>query len=259
MTDLHTTTSPAPNPHGTVVIVHGLGEHSGRYAHVVDALNRAGWSVVTYDQRGHGRSPGTRGVLPHDTALLDDLARILDGVDAKRRILLGHSMGGAVASRFVADERGDVDALVLSSPALKRTLRLVDRIKLAVGVRLAPNKVLRNGLDSTKVSRDPEVVRAYQTDPLIHDKVTPRLVRFILDSGRIVREHAPRWRVPTLHMWAGDDHLVDVDGSREFASAAPKNIVATREFAGLYHEIFNEGEESVFDTMTNWLSVTRCP
>ena len=257
MTDLHTTSSPVPDAHGTVVIVHGLGEHSGRYGHVVDALNRAGWSVVTYDQRGHGRSPGRRGVLPHDTALLDDLAGILDGVDARRRILLGHSMGGAVAARFVADERADVDALVLSSPALKATLSLVDRIKLAVGVRLAPNAVLRNGLDSTKVSRDPEVVRAYQNDPLVHDKVTPRLVRFILDSGRIVRERAPRWRVPTLHMWAGDDQLVDVEGSREFAGAAPKNIVATREFTGLYHEILNEGDESVFETMLAWLAGGR--
>jgi alpha-beta hydrolase superfamily lysophospholipase len=252
--DLYTTTMPVTDPRGTVVLVHGLGEHSGRYAHVVDALNRAQWSVVTYDQRGHGRSPGKRGVLPHDNALLDDLAQILDGVHANRRVLLGHSMGGAVASRFVADERRDVDALVLSSPALKQTLALVDRIKLAVGGTLAPNLVLRNGLDPTKVSRDPEVVRAYQNDPLNHDKVTPRLVRFILDSGRIVRERAPRWRVPTLHMWAGDDRLVDANGSREFANAAPKNVVTAREFAGLYHEIFNEGDPSVFDTMTNWMN-----
>src|SRR5215213_7879284 len=124
MTDLHTTTAPVPHPHGTVVLVHGIGEHSGRYAHVIDALNRAGWSVFAYDQRGHGRSPGVRGVLPHPEALLDDLARVLDGIHANKLVLLGHSMGGAVAARFVAEERRKVDALVLSSPALKNRLKL---------------------------------------------------------------------------------------------------------------------------------------
>ncbi len=254
MTDLYTTTAPVSNAHGTVVIVHGLGEHSGRYAHVVDALNRAGWSVVTYDQRGHGRSPGVRGALPHANALLDDLAQLLDEIHAKKLVLLGHSMGGAVASRFVADERRKVDALVLSSPALRAKLKLIDRIKLAVGLVVAPNLPLSNGNDATKVSHDPDVVKAYQTDPLVHDKVTPRLARFILDSGEIVRARAKDWRVPTLLMWAGDDHLVDANGSREFAKNAPKDLVTAREFPGLYHEIFNEGEPAVFDTLTDWLS-----
>lgn len=253
MTDLHTTNAPVPNPHGTVVLVHGLGEHSGRYAHVIEALNRAGWSVVAYDQRGHGRSPGPRGVLPRTDALLEDLAQVIDETNAKRLVLLGHSMGGLVAARFVADNRRNVDALVLTSPALKRTLKLADRIKLAVGAALAPNAVLRNGLDSTKISHDPEIVRAYQNDPLVHDKVSPRLVNFILDSGRIVRERAAQWRVPTLLMWAGQDHLVDADGSREFAAATPRDVVTTREFPELYHEILNEGDARVFETLQKWL------
>ena len=253
MTDLHVTTAPVVNDHGTVVVVHGLGEHSGRYAHVVAALNAAGWSVVAYDHRGHGRSPGKRGALPHPNALLDDLAQILDGIHAKKLVLLGHSMGGAVASRFVAEERRKVDALILSSPALKRTLKLVERIKLAIGGLVAPNVQLPNGLDATKISHDPEVVRAYRNDPLNHDRVTPRLVRFILDCGPIVSARAKGWRVPTLLMWAGDDRLVDPNGSREFANIAPKSVVTSREFPGLYHEILNEGEKSVFDTMTDWI------
>jgi alpha-beta hydrolase superfamily lysophospholipase len=254
MTDLYTTPAPVPHPHGTVVLVHGIGEHSGRYAHVIDALNRAGWSVFAYDQRGHGRSPGARGVLPHPETLLGDLAQVLDGIHAHKLVLLGHSMGGAVAARFVAEERRKVDALVLSSPALKNKLKLTDRLKLAAGTLLAPNLALPNGLDATKISHDSEVVRAYQNDPLVHDRLTPRLVNFILDSGRLVRERAGTWRVPTLLMWAGDDRLVDPDGSREFARNAPKDVVTTREFAGLYHEIFNEGDPSVFDTMLNWMT-----
>ena len=254
MTDLHTTSAPVPNSHGTVVLVHGLGEHSGRYSHVIEALNRAGWSVVAYDQRGHGRSPGPRGVLPRADALLDDLALVIDETNAQRVVLLGHSMGGLVAARFVADNRRNVDALILTSPALKRTLKVADRIKLAVGAALAPNAVLRNGLDPTKISHDPEVVRAYQNDPLVHDKVSPRLVNFILDSGSIVRERAAQWRVPTLLMWAGQDYLVDADGSREFAAAAPRDVVTAREFPELYHEILNEGDAGVFEMLQKWLA-----
>jgi alpha-beta hydrolase superfamily lysophospholipase len=254
MTDLHTTTAPVTNPHGTVVLVHGIGEHCGRYTHVVDALNHAGWSVFAYDQRGHGRSPGARGVLPHPEALLDDLGQVLDGIHAHKLVLLGHSMGGVVAARFVAEARRKVDALVLSSPALKNRLKLTDRIKLALGTLLAPNLVLPNGLDATKIAHDPEVVRAYRNDPLVHDRLTPRLVNFILDSGRIVRQRAGTWRVPTLLLWAGDDRLVDPEGSREFARNAPTDVVTTREFAGLYHEILNEGDPRVFDTMLDWMA-----
>ncbi len=253
MSDLHTTTHPVPRAHGTVVIVHGLGEHSGRYAAVIDALNRAGWSAVAYDQRGHGRSPGARGAIPHPAALLDDLAQVLDGIAAKKLVLFGHSMGGTVVARFAAEERRRVHALVLSSPALKRELKLADRIKLAIAGVVAPNLPLRNGLDATKISHHPEIVRAYQTDPLVHDRVTPRLVKFILDSGNLVRARARQWRVPTLLLWSGDDHLVDAKGSRELAWNAPEGVITARELDTLYHEIFNEGDASVFDTLLDWL------
>jgi alpha-beta hydrolase superfamily lysophospholipase len=251
MPDLHITTMPVPSPRGTVVLVHGLGEHSGRYPHVIQALNRASFSVVAYDQRGHGRSPGKRGALPSDNALLDDLAQIFDA--ARANILLGHSMGGAVAARFVADAVRPVDFLILSSPALRRTLGLVDRLKLAAGSAIAPNTAVSNGLDATKISHDPAVVSAYKTDPLNHDRITPRLARFILDSGAIVRAKAREWRVPTLLMWAGDDHLVDPRGSRELAWNAPEGVITAKEFPGLYHEIFNENDPHVFDTMLSWL------
>jgi alpha-beta hydrolase superfamily lysophospholipase len=253
MTDLYTATHPVPAPRGTVVLVHGLGEHSGRYGHVIDALNRANFSVVTYDQRGHGRTPGKRGAIPTDTALLDDLAQILDTVTTKNRILLGHSMGGAVAARFVAENVRPVDSLILSSPALKRPLGLIDRMKLAAGSAIAPDLPVNNGLDATKVSHDPKVVDAYLKDPLNHDRITPRLARFILDSGVLVRARARDWRVPTLLMWAGDDHLVDPRGSRELAWNAPEGVITAKELPGLYHEIFNENDPDVFDTMVSWL------
>ena len=116
-----------------------------------------------------------------------------------------------------------------------------------------PNVQLPNGLDVTKISHDPEVVRAYKSDPLVHDRVTPRLVRFILDSGEIVRARARQWHVPTLLMWAAQDALVDPRGSRELAWNAPEGVVTAKEFPELYHEIFNEGDAREFEVMTEWL------
>lgn len=253
MTDLHQTAFSVPDAHGTVVVVHGLGEHSGRYAHVVEALNRARWSAVTYDHHGHGRSPGKRGAVPHPTALLDDLAQILDGIQAKKRVLFGHSMGGAIAARFVAEELRPVDALILSSPALKRPLTLIERIKLAIGSLVAPNFALANAVHAERLSHDPAVVQAYLSDPLVHHLITARLARFILESGAIVRARAKTWRVPTLLLWAAEDQVVDPVGSRELAWNAPEAVITAKEFPGLYHEIFNEGDSSVFDAMTAWL------
>lgn len=264
MTDLHITRESAAAPRGTIVFVHGLGEHSGRYARLAREVRERGWSTVAYDQRGHGRSPGRRGVLLRETVLLEDLAAVIDSVDVRPLVLFGHSMGGMVAARFVAEglaERPaewsrEVDALVLSSPALAASLKWRDRVRLAIGRVVAPNLPVNNGLDATKISHDPRVVRDYQSDPLVHDRVTPRLVHFILAGGMLVRERASRWRVPTLLMWAGDDRLVDPKGSEQFAAAAPRDVVRARPFPSLYHEIFNElepGRGEVVAELRRWL------
>lgn len=254
----------AAAPRGTIAFVHGLGEHSGRYRRLAGELREDGWSTLTYDLHGHGGSPAKRGVLVTDATLLEELAGMLDRVDRRPLVLFGHSMGGLVAARFAAEGLAEqpagwcrnVDALVLSSPALLRTLTWSERIRLAIGGRLTPDLAVRNGLDSSKISHDPAVVRAYQTDPLVHDRVTPRLARFILDSGKLVRELAPRWEVPTLLLWAGDDALVDPRGSEEFAAAAPRAVVHAEMFPGLYHEIFNEAEPArtkVVASLRAWL------
>ncbi|HVG23901.1 MAG TPA: lysophospholipase [Thermoanaerobaculia bacterium] len=253
MSDLHIVNEPVENPRGTVILVHGIGEHSGRYDHVVALLHASRFSVVRYDQRGHGRSPGRKGVLPKPTTLLEDLSEIIDSVTARPLILLGHSMGGLVAARFVAEglqEHGEkpaawyrkVDFLALSSPALAARLKTKDKIKLAIGRFIMPSLAIPNGLDVDRISHDPEVVRAYKADPLTHDRVSPRLADFILSGGKLVRQRASKWSVPTLLLFAGADELVDPKGSRAFVFAAPRYILRAHELPGLYHEIFNEAE-----------------
>ncbi|MFO1246565.1 MAG: alpha/beta hydrolase [Ramlibacter sp.] len=244
---------------GAVVIVHGLGEHVGRYDHVAQFLNAWGFAVRGYDQYGHGESGGVRGALPDGDRLLEDLADVVDATrlrlpDGKPLILLGHSMGGLVAARFVALKRRPVDALVLSSPALDPGLNLVQKLLLAVVPRVAPNLTLGNGLDASFISHDPAVVEAYQRDPLVHDRISGRLAKFIADGGPATVARAPHWTVPTLLMYAGADKLVNPAGARAFAAAAPQDVVTSHCFDAHYHELFNELDRApVFALLKRWL------
>ena len=253
---------------GSVLIVHGLGEHSGRYEHVAAQLQAWGWPAFGYDQRGHGRSEGARGRIAHDDDLLHDLAAVIDAVrrvQPGRLLLLGHSMGGLVAARFVAADAADgadakpgwvraVDALVLSSPALDAGMSLAQKLLLATLGRVAPNLALGNGLQPAWISRDPQVVRDYIADPLVHDRITPRLARFIVDGAKVVAARAAAWQVPTLLLYAGADRCVAPAGSAGFAAAAPQAKVAAHEFRTLSHEIFNEPEQAeVFGALREWL------
>jgi alpha-beta hydrolase superfamily lysophospholipase len=250
--------SGAPS-RGLVVIVHGLGEHAGRYDHVAERLNSWGFAVRSYDQHGHGESDGKPGALPSDTFLLDNLAELLD--TSRRRmdprlplVLMGHSLGGLVAARLVSLNLRQVDGLVLSSPALDAGMNAFQKLLVSVLPRLAPDLRVGNGLNAQYLSHDAGVVQAYRDDPMVHDRISARLARFIADAGPAVLANAPQWRVPTLLLFAGADHLVNPEGSRAFAAAAPPGVVSAHCFEGLYHEIFNEVDrEAVFERLKGWL------
>ena len=244
---------------GVVILVHGLGEHAGRYDHVARRLNSWGFAVRGYDQCGHGESGGPRGSLPTDTRLLDDLADIVDSTRAKMQqgtplILLGHSMGGLVVARFVSLALRPVEGLVMSSPAIDPGLNPVQKILLAVLPKLWPDLRVGNGVKPQFISHNPEVVAAYKADRLVHDRISGRLGRFIATAGEKVEELAPQWTVPTLVLYAGDDRLLNCKGSERFAAAAPKAVVKAVCFESLYHEIFNELDaDPVFSELKLWL------
>jgi alpha-beta hydrolase superfamily lysophospholipase len=244
---------------GVVILVHGLGEHAGRYDHVARKLNDWGFAVRGYDQCGHGESGGARGGMPTDTRLLDDLADIVDSTRVRMQkgtplILLGHSMGGLVVGRFVSLKIRPVDALIMSSPALDPGLSAFQRFLVAVLPKVVPDLRVGNGLNAKLISHDPAVVQAYLSDRLVHDRISARLARFIATAGPQTVALASQWKVPTLLMYAGEDKLVNPQGSRNFAAAAPKDVVTTVCFDALYHEIFNELDASaVFATLQNWL------
>ena len=268
-------------PKGIVMIVHGLGEHAGRYEVVAQLLLQSGFAVRAYDQRGHGRSDGQRGALPDHDVLLEDLAEMVDEarlhglpfpttageLEAENAapkdlplILLGHSLGGLVAARFVALNLRPVEGLVLSSPALDPGFSLFQKLLLAASLKFMPSITVNNGLNPRHLSRDPEVVKAYLEDRLVHNKICPRLGHFIATAGPATIAEAANWRTPTLLMYAGADKLVNPEGSRRFATLAAQSrtvkpgVVTAKCFDGYYHELFNEPEPApVFELLKTWL------
>ena len=243
-----------------VLIVHGLGEHAGRYAALARWFNARGYAVRAYDQRGHGGSPGRRGALSRPLELVDDLAEVFADTQAvlgAPPLLLGHSMGGLVALRAVLDGRLAPRALVLSSPALRTWTPAWERALSARLARVLPNLPLRSGLPFAALSHDPQVVERYRRDPLRSGWITPRLAQFIFEGGDYCIARAPRLAVPTLLLVAGADRLVDPGGSRDFAARArASGQLTVRVFNALCHELFNEaepGRSQVLAQLARWL------
>ena len=177
---------PASKPLGTVILVHGLGEHAGRYGEVAAHLHQWGFAVRAYDQQGHGQSEGARGDMLRPGSLQADLCRVIDdtrqhpSLQGTPLILLGHSMGGLVVARTLAEGLRPVDAVVLSSPALGAFPNFFQKMLLASLPRVLPHLRVDNGLKPEFVSRDPDVVKAYKADPLVHRRIS---------AGRKGRKH----------------------------------------------------------------------
>ena len=251
---------PKAQARGAVLIVHGLGEHSGRYELLAQWFNQRGYAVRSYDQRGHGRTPGQRSALRYGDDLLEDLATVyIDYANGLPHapLLLGHSMGGLVAARTVLDGRILPPALLLLSPAL-RSWESPGMVRLArLLSRLLPNLPLRTRLKVDKLSHDAQVAQAYRDDPLCTSWITPRLADFIFQAGAACIVDAASLSVPTLLLVADSDELVDPSGSRAFArKATSTGQLTTRFFSTLYHELFNEaepGRSQVLMQLGDWL------
>ncbi|MFZ6769597.1 alpha/beta hydrolase [Undibacterium sp. Di26W] len=254
------TNTALPQQQG-VLIMHGLGEHCGRYSHVARFFNALGFVVRTYDHRGHGKSGGAVGDVPDNHAMLDDAQMVL--ADFRQQlsgppILLGHSMGGLFAARFALEHQNDLRALILSSPALAIRMSGFQQGLLKTAFRLIPGVGLPNGLQTRYLSHDAEVVQAYKNDALVHGRLSARLLTSMLTAMAYCHEHAAELHMPALLMVADDDHLVDPDGSRRFAQKVNETWLSSHFYAGFYHEIFNELDATrVFDDLRTWLEVQQ--
>ncbi len=250
---------PAGEPRAVVCLVHGLGEHCGRYQHVAAALTEAGFAVLACDQRGHGRSAGKRGVIPSYDALMDDIGLLLEQASqrypVKLRFLYGHSLGGNEVINYALRRKPALAGVVATSPGL-RTAFKPPAAQLAVGRlmnKVWPSFTMPNGLELAAISRDPAVVEAYQQDPLVHDRLSARLGMELLETGEWAIAHAGEFPVPLLLMHGTADRLTSYEASQEFASKAPDYTLKL--WDGLYHETHNEPEKDVvLGTVISWIN-----
>ncbi len=253
--------TPDTTPRGVVILAHGLGEHARRYDHVVARLGREGLITYALDHRGHGRSGGKRAVVRNISEYTSDFDTLV-GIAAKEhpgatRIVLGHSMGGAIVFAYGVEHPDDYDLMVLSGPAVAAQTAvspLLARVAKIMGA-IAPGLPLQ-ALDSSAVSRDPAVVNAYNTDPLVyHGKIPGGVARALLLVGETMPRRAPSLTAPLLVVHGSDDRLIAADGSRQLVAAVGSSDVELKIYPGLYHEVFNEPEqEQVLDDVVSWIN-----
>jgi alpha-beta hydrolase superfamily lysophospholipase len=247
------------NPKAVVVLVHGHGEHINRYQHVAEAFTGAGYALQGFDLRGHGQSAGQRGHTPAYDNLMEDIADFI--ADAQKRypglpvFLYGHSMGGNQVINYVLRFPQGLKAVIATGPWLKLAFDppAFQAWMAKVINGLAPAMSFDSTLDQSFLARDPEVVRKYATDPLVHPKISARLVNGISDNGLWALEHAAELKIPMLLMHGSGDKITSAPASQEFAKKAGQ-LVTLRIWDGFYHEIHNEPEKAeVLKVMVDWL------
>jgi alpha-beta hydrolase superfamily lysophospholipase len=249
-------TSPSEQ-HPGVIIMHGLGEHCGRYAHVARFFSQLGFAVRSYDLRGHGQSGGARGSVPDGDAMLRDARLVINDFTAQLHappILFGHSMGGLFAARFATEGLAPLRALILSSPALAVQLSSLELILLSVATALFPDVGISNGVRPRFLTHDAEVVEAYKNDRMVHTRISARLLNCMRAAMTYAYDHAPQLQIPVLMLVAEDDRLVDPMGSKRFAARLPVASSMAIFYEGFYHEVFNEVDAArVFEDVRIWL------
>jgi len=246
-----------------VCFVHGLGEHSGRHAHIGKAFSEAGFALVTFDLRGHGKSGGQRGHFPSFQAVMDDIHGLIQQGSERFPglpvFLYGHSLGSLLVLNYATFHQHSLAGVIvtgagLRSPVLEQKAKVT--LSKALG-RLLPTVTIPTGLDPETISRDPEVVRAYQADPLVHKVVTLSGVLVGISAVDRAFAHAAEFPVPLLLMHGTADRLTYPRGSQEFADLVPENVTL-KFWDGFYHELHNEPEQDeVFAFIIDWMNAQR--
>ncbi len=252
--------APENEPKAVVCLVHGLGEHIGRYEHVGAAFAAAGYALLGFDLRGHGRSGGPRGHAPSLEAFFQDIDDFVREAEARYpsapRFIYGHSLGGLLSLSYGLSRKVNVRGMIVSSPGLRTAIH-EQKAKLILAKllgSLAPTITLPSELATEHLSRDPQVVRDYVNDPLVHDKITTGFGRAGLKATELVFERAAQLPIPILLVYCSGDQIAFPRGSEEFAGLAPKGLVTLKRYEGLYHEPHNEPEKAeVLKDYVQWL------
>mgnify|MGYP000510080834 CR=1 FL=1 len=245
---------------GVVVLAHGFAEHARRYDHVAARFAESGLLTYALDHRGHGRSGGKRVYLRDITEYTADFHALVSTAADEHpdlpRVVVGHSMGGGIVFTYGVEHPDDYSAMVLSGPAVDAQDSVSPVMVLLAKVlgRVAPGLPVEN-LPVGAVSRDPQVVAAYENDPLVHHgKLPAGIARALIGVGQTMPQRAAAISAPLLVVHGEADKLVPVEGSKRLVECVGSDDVHLKIYPDLYHEVFNEPEqERVLDDVTSWI------
>ncbi|MEZ4903920.1 MAG: alpha/beta hydrolase [Spirosomataceae bacterium] len=247
------------NPKGAIALIHGFGEHSGRYAHVAQFFNTYGYAVYALDNRGHGQSDGKRGHTPRYESYLDDigvfLAEVNSQIGDKPLFLYGHSMGGNLALNYVLKRKPSLKGLIATGPWVQLAFE-PKPILVFLGKLMRyifPSFSQDSDLEQSHISKDATVVEAYKNDPLVHGKITASASIGVLEAASFLNEYTGTMPIPTLIMHGSDDLLTSQPASEVFSKRVGGDIVY-KKWEGMYHELHNEPQkQAVFQYTLEWL------
>ena len=254
--------TPPIEPLGVVILCHGFGEHARRYDHVAQRFGEGGLLTYALDLRGHGRSGGKRVYLKDIDEYADDFHHLVGIATAAnpglKRVVLGHSMGGGVVFTYGVEHPDDYALMVLSGPAVYAQDE-VSPVMIAVAKVLGsvlPGLPVEE-LPADAVSRDPQVVAAYEADPLVHHgKLPAGIAKALIGVGETMPQRAASLTAPLLVVHGGQDKLIPVAGSRRLVECVGSTDVNLKVYPELYHEVFNEPEQAVvLDDVVSWIEV----
>ena len=253
----------SPEPRAGLVIAHGLGDHGGRYWNIRDRLLPKGYSIWALDHRGHGRSEGGRGHVMRFGQYIDDLNLTVSharkkSAQGQRLFLFGHSMGGLISIMYALEHPEAVDGVIVSSPALGMVVKVpaLKRLLGRIMSSLKPDLSLDSGLNKERISHDPQAVKSYLEDPLVHLKVSARWFTEFTGAIDDTQNRAAELKPPLLFLVAGDDYMVNSQSAREFYRKLSCPDKTMKFYDGMYHRIFDEKSEwreTVLNDLESWL------
>lgn len=253
---------PESRPKALIALIHGLGEHTGRYEHVAKAFTDAGYVLASFDMRGHGKSTGVRGHFPSLDVVMQDIRDFFIFLSQRfpdlPQFIYGHSLGGLLTLTYVLRNKPRLKGVIATSAGLRSPLT-EQKVKLLM-VRLLgsllPTTLLPSGLETAAISQDPAVIDRYNQDTLNHDRVSLAFGKAALSASDTAWSHAEEFPLPLLIMHGTADRITYSHGSADFAKAASKNNpdVTLKLWDGMYHELHNESVKAdVFHFMIGWL------
>lgn len=258
--DTNRADAPVASPVAVILLVHGMGEHMGRYHHVADMLTNEGYAVLGFDQRGHGRTIGKRGHTPSYESLLEGVDRLFEEAASRYPdvpvLLYGHSMGGNVTANYVLRRKPAVAGAIVGSPWLRLAFA-PPQAQVVLGrlvERLYPGFTNKRPMNVDHLTSDPGMAEMYRSDPLGHGNITARFFFGVQRAGLWAIQHAGELSVPMLLLHGDDDRVTSIAASRQFAEQAGA-LCEYREWQGYKHELHNElGREAVFAAIREWIA-----